>query len=114
MPHEILAEYYQVLGRPLPSNTDSAIAGIPSLLEIGTRLVNEMTQRRTPNLIIDVRGNGGGMTGVLYPFLYQIYGDDYFTQQMPNNSVTVMSSGCARAADGFPGDVRGLQALRFR
>ena len=77
-PKEMLAQYYKAHHQEMPVDIDTAIRGVPSLLEPGTQMLEEMKQKNTPNLIIDLRDNGGGSTPVIVPFFYRMYGDAYF------------------------------------
>lgn len=89
--HDFLEQYYKRIRKPMPQDLDVALLGVPSLFEQGTALLNEMKRRSTPNLIIDLRENGGGSTPVIVPFFYQLYGDAYFGRQSKAEFVQVKS-----------------------
>jgi hypothetical protein len=50
-----------------------------------------MKRKNTPNLIIDLRGNGGGSTPTIIPFFYEMYGDAYFGRHSAAEFVQVKS-----------------------
>lgn len=83
-PKDSLQQYYKAHHKEMPADLDSAIRGVPSLLEPGTQMLEEMKRRNTPNLIIDLRDDGGGSTPVIVPFFYRMYGDAYFGR--PNDA----------------------------
>jgi hypothetical protein len=77
-PKESVQQYYKAHHQEMPTDIDAAIRGVPSLLEPGTRMLEEMKAKNSPNLIIDLRDDGGGSTPVIVPFFYRMYGDAYF------------------------------------
>ena len=86
-----LERYYKSHKKDMPADLDEAIAGVPSLNETGLQLLQEMKRRGTPNLVIDLRGNGGGSTPVIVPFFYRIWGDAYYARPAEDESVQVVS-----------------------
>lgn len=89
---EFLAQYYKRHHKTMPDDVNAALAGIPSVFEQGTKLLEEMKRRQTPNLIIDLRDNGGGSTPTFVPFMYQLYGDRYFERAKGAEFVQVKSA----------------------
>jgi hypothetical protein len=83
--------FYAQRKQPAPSDLATAIQGIPSLLEIGAQLLQEMKRRRTPALIIDLRGNSGGWTPSVEPFLQALYGESLYARPRPGEWVRVES-----------------------
>ncbi len=75
---EMLEQYYKAHKQEMPADLDEAMRRIPSLFEKSTQLLEEMKRRNAANLIIDMRGNGGGSTPTIMPFFYEMYGDAYF------------------------------------
>jgi hypothetical protein len=90
-PKAMLERHYQRIGRPMPDDLETAIQGVPSFLEPAERLLGEMKRRKTKHLIVDLRGNGGGVTPTVQPFLYQLFGDAYYGHRFPGKFVTVIS-----------------------
>lgn len=86
-----LVKYYTARKTEMPADINEAIAGIPSLNGPGTQLLEEMKRRNTPNLIVNLRGNGGGSTPVIVPFFYRIWGDAYYGRPAEDESVQVFS-----------------------
>lgn len=83
-PNDSLQQYYKAHHLEMPTDIDVAIHQVPSLLEPGAQMLDEMKRKNTPNLIIDLRDNGGGSTPVIVPFFYRMYGDAYFGR--PNDA----------------------------
>ncbi len=75
---QMLQQYYKLHNLEMPADLDEAMHRIPSLFEQSTQLLNEMKRRNTANLVIDMRGNGGGSTPTIMPFFYELFGDAYF------------------------------------
>jgi hypothetical protein len=88
---ETVQQYYKAHHLEMPADLDAAIHGVPSLLEPGTQVLEEMKRKNTPNLIIDLRDDGGGSTPVIVPFFYRIYGDAYFGRPSDAEFVQVKS-----------------------
>lgn len=86
-----LEEYYKRHKKEMPADLDAAIQGVPSITEPATQMVGLMKKYKTRNLVIDLRGNGGGSTPVIVPFFYEIYGDDYFGRKDDAEFVQVKS-----------------------
>ena len=59
-----------------PGNEKDLVLGIPSATELCKKLVEEMKQNQSENLIIDLRRNQGGNAFISTIFLYFFYGKD--------------------------------------
>ena len=55
---------------------------IPSIAERFGAMLSEMKEAGAQHLIIDLRGNGGGWSPIVYPVLYQLYGDEFLTTDL--------------------------------
>lgn len=61
---------------------DTPFEEIPSIAERFGAMLSEMKEAGAQHLIIDLRGNGGGWSPIVYPVLYQLYGDEYLTTDL--------------------------------
>lgn len=79
---ELKSFYQYLLHKEMPEDETEALAGIPSIAETFRSMLLDMKKTGAANLIIDLRGNGGGWTPIVYPTLYMLFGDDYLTKDM--------------------------------
>ena len=61
---------------------DTPFEEIPCVAERFGSMLSEMKEAGAQHLIIDLRGNGGGWSPIVYPILYQLYGDEYLTTDL--------------------------------
>lgn len=83
--------YKQTLKKEMPADTAKALQGIPSYSETFQRMLTEMKKQKSHNLIIDLRGNGGGWTPITLPTLYQLFGDKYLQTDMDTHFFRLIS-----------------------
>ncbi|MEF9985989.1 MAG: S41 family peptidase [Bacteroidales bacterium] len=88
---QIESYYKNMLKKTMPTNIDSAIAGIPTIAEQFGNMLEQMKKQKSKNLIIDLRYNGGGFTPIILPTLYQLYGDKYLQTNMGTCFYTLIS-----------------------
>ena len=88
---EMMADYYRSQKKDMPADLEAALRGIPSFFEAGQELLREMKTSGTRHLIIDLRGNSGGWTPMVFPFLHLLYGDAYYGHRSQARWVTVES-----------------------
>lgn len=72
--------YKNTLKKSKPGSLDDAIAGVPSLTETVSLLLNEMKRLRMKYLIIDLRSNDGGWSAIAKPMFYMLFGDKFFSE----------------------------------
>ncbi len=89
---DMLQSYYRGRKETAPEDIAAAIQGIPSFFETAVGLLTEMKRRQVPTLIIDLRGNDGGWTPSVFPFLAALYGDAYYLKDFPGQYITRQSS----------------------
>ena len=77
--------YRNVLNRDMPADTLTAVRALPSFSEESRRMLEEMKKKGMSTLIIDLRGNEGGWTPIVHPFLYSMYGDSLIADQSQND-----------------------------
>lgn len=68
---------YSCLNEKQSGNIEQDIQRIPSLYEQFYLLANAMKANKSQCLIIDLRSNGGGMTPLIRPLLYVLFGEYY-------------------------------------
>ncbi len=89
---DLLARVYRIaMKRPMPDDPDAAIETFPSLAATFRAMLTEMKQAGAPYLIIDLRGNDGGFTSIVYATLYQLWGDRYLETDMGDNYYRLIS-----------------------
>ena len=72
--------YWNYNDDEMPDDVTTALAKIPSFSDEFGKMLQEMKKNKSKNLIIDLRGNGGGYTPITLPTLYQMWGDKYLTE----------------------------------
>ncbi len=72
--------YKNTLKKSKPGSLDDAIAGVPSLTETVSRLLNEMKRLRMKHLVIDLKSNDGGWSAITKPMFYMLFGDKFFSE----------------------------------
>lgn len=65
------------LKKEVPADTAQALAMIPSFSETFAEMLKQMKKSKAENLIIDLRGNGGGWTPITLPSMLMMYGNEY-------------------------------------
>lgn len=86
-----LAWAYSYLKAKRTNNTTKDIQQIPALYEEFYLLLEKMRAKKSKHLIIDLRYNGGGMTPLVRPILYMLYGDKYLNYKFNNEYITKIS-----------------------
>lgn len=71
-----LRYYFNNQGQTMPENIEEAINSLPIAVDRFGDLLEEMKSKKSKNLIVDLRGNGGGWTPIVLPMLYQFTGKD--------------------------------------
>ena len=83
--------YEKTFHRPMPSDTLQAISELPSFSGEFDKMLQQMKKHHSTNLIIDLRGNGGGWTPIIRPTLYQLWGDEYLKKNMGDKLYRIIS-----------------------
>lgn len=65
-----------------PENPEEAIKNVPALYEQFASLLEAMKGKNSEYLIIDLRYNSGGMTPLVPPLLYMLFGDKYLNNNL--------------------------------
>ena len=73
--------YRIMVGGDMPADPVEAIDKIPSFSGEFEKMLQEMKKNKSKNMIIDLRGNGGGFTSVTLATLYQMWGDQFLKEQ---------------------------------
>ena len=74
-----MGEYEAIKNWAFP---DTPLEEIPTIVERFGNMLSEMKEAGAQHLIIDLRGNGGGWSPIVFPVLYQLYGDEYLTTDL--------------------------------
>ena len=61
--------------------------------DVFAKMLREMKAANSPRLIIDLRGNGGGWTMIMYAALYELYGKRVMDTDLGMHSATKVSEG---------------------
>ena len=70
---------------------DMPLEDIPSIASRFGAMLQEMKAAGAQHLIIDLRGNGGGWTPIVYATLYQLFGDEFLAKDMDMDFETKVS-----------------------
>lgn len=87
-----ISYYYQSSGKDMPEDINDAINAIPSFSEEFSKMLMLMKEHDSENLIIDMRGNGGGWTPITRPSMIMMFGDDYYRKDFDVKSVRLLSN----------------------
>lgn len=86
-----IKKYYNTRGIEMPGNINDAILGIPSFSEEFANMLENMKNKGSEYLIIDLRSNGGGWTPITIPSLIMMFGDDYISKDMEGKFIIRIS-----------------------
>lgn len=90
--HSSLSYYYRThMKQEVPADTLKAIQDLPSYTRLFSDMLRTMKKCKSANLVIDLRGNGGGWTPITLPTLYQLFGDEYLRKDMSTRYYTLIS-----------------------
>ena len=70
---------------------DTPLEDVPSIADRFGEMLETMKSAGAEHLIIDLRGNGGGWTPIVYSVLYQLFGDDFIMAGLGANFETRIS-----------------------
>jgi hypothetical protein len=89
---EQMARYYERFeSEAMPAALDVALDGVPCFTEAVRGLLTAMRERKSEHLILDLRGNGGGWSSLITPFLVLVFGDRYLAYDYPVRFATRIS-----------------------
>ncbi len=88
---QVESYYSRYLDDTAPDEIDAALERVPCFTQTIYELLTTMKERGSEHLIVDLRGNGGGWSSLIAPFLHFVYGDRYFEYDYPSEFVTRIS-----------------------
>jgi hypothetical protein len=89
---EQLASYYErFVSDSMPATLDEALEGVPCFTHAVRDVLTSMRDMGSDHLILDLRGNGGGWSSLITPFLILAYGDRYLGYDYPVRFATRIS-----------------------
>jgi hypothetical protein len=79
--------------KSLRADDDTTETEAPRIIvaDVFARMLREMQAANSPRLIIDLRGNGGGWTSIMYAAFYELFGQRFFDTDMSFRYATKLS-----------------------
>jgi beta-lactamase class A len=88
----------QVISADIPNKSlraddDTTETEAPRVIvaDVFAKMLREMKEVGSPRLIIDLRGNGGGWTSIMYAAFYELFGQRFFDTDMSFHYATKLS-----------------------
>ena len=82
-----------VVSADIPNLESYGLKSDVIVADVFAKMLREMKAANSPRLIIDLRGNGGGWTMIMYAALYELYGKRFMDTDLGMRSATKVSDG---------------------
>ena len=82
-----------VVSADIPNLESYGLKSDVIVADVFAKMLREMKAVNCPRLIIDLRGNGGGWTMIMYAALYELYGKRFMDTDLGMHFVTKVSDG---------------------
>ena len=82
-----------VVSADIPNLESYGLKSDVIVADVFAKMLREMKAANSPRLIIDLRGNGGGWTMIMYAALYELYGKRIMDTDFGMHSATKVSDG---------------------
>ena len=82
-----------IVSADIPNLENYGLKSDVIVADVFAKMLREMKAANSPRLIIDLRGNGGGWTMIMYAALYELYGKRFMNTDLGMHSATKVSEG---------------------
>ena len=82
-----------VVSADIPNLESYGLKSDVIVADVFAKMLREMKAANSPRLIIDLRGNGGGWTMIMYAALYELYGKRFMDTDLGMHFATKVSDG---------------------
>lgn len=91
----------QIVSADVPNIENYGLKSDVIVANAFAKMLHEMKEAKSPRLIIDLRGNGGGWTMIMYAALYELYGERFLKTDMGIRSSTKVSEALLKKRGGI-------------
>ena len=91
----------QIVSADVPNIENYGLKSDVIVANAFAKMLHEMKEAKSPRLIIDLRGNGGGWTMIMYAALYELYGERFLKTDLGMSSSTKISDALLKKRGGI-------------